>query len=90
MSKSYRVEVQADAGGAWSGNALRFAEEQEAEAYARDLWGRWSAVRAYRVSPVEDRPTHQWDGDRAVPIVVEGARPVLRVIQGGKAEERVW
>ena len=73
MSKSYRIEVQADSSGTWSSNALRFAEEQEAEAYARDLYVRWPVVRQYRVTPSDDAPTDRWDGSRAVPIQQGGA-----------------
>lgn len=73
MSKSWKAEVQADSSGTWSGNALRFATENEAENYARDLYSRWTAVRQYRVVESDGRPTHQWDGDRAVPIPAGGA-----------------
>jgi hypothetical protein len=87
MPKSFKVEVQADSTRQWSGNLLRFATEQEAEAYARDLWSRWSAVRQYRVVRVDEEPTDAWNFDahhvgpirQAVPV----SPPALRVIDGG-------
>ena len=47
--RSYKAEVIADNSGQWCGNALRFATREEAEAYARDLFSRWTAVREWRV-----------------------------------------
>lgn len=56
---SYAVEVQtAGDGDAWSGNALRFATKLEAEEYAKDLFFRWTAVKAYRVVESSD-PVNQ-------------------------------
>ena len=49
MGRSYAVEVIADASGEWCGNALRFATREEAEAYARDLFSRWTLVKEFRV-----------------------------------------
>jgi hypothetical protein len=72
MSKSWKAEVQADSSRTWSSNMLRFAEKQEAEAYARDLWSRWSAVREYRVVASENAPTHRWEGQHAAPIPAGG------------------
>ena len=46
---SWMAEVIADSGGKWCGNALRFATQAEAEAYAGDLAWRWTAVRQSRV-----------------------------------------
>lgn len=42
-------EVQTDNSGKWYGNALRFATEAEADAYAADLAMRWTLVRDIRV-----------------------------------------
>lgn len=61
MSKSYKPEVQTDSSGKWYGNALRFATREEAEANARDLYGRWTLVRAYRASESDDEPNYRWD-----------------------------
>ncbi len=46
---SYKVEVQADASGAWTSNAMRFGSEAAAQKYGRDLMMRWMAVREMRV-----------------------------------------
>jgi len=46
---SYKVEVQADSTGTWCGNGLRFATEEEATLYAKNLAWRWTAVREWRV-----------------------------------------
>lgn len=48
----FRVEVIADASGQWCGNGLKFDSREAAEAYARDLSGRWTAVREWRVQEV--------------------------------------
>ncbi|HEY1437398.1 MAG TPA: hypothetical protein VGG82_07835 [Casimicrobiaceae bacterium] len=53
---TYKVEVIADDSGKWCGNALRFAEHDEAEAYARDLAGRWTLVRDWRVVEEGEQP----------------------------------
>ncbi|MHC4179458.1 MAG: hypothetical protein ACYSWU_18250 [Planctomycetota bacterium] len=47
--KPYFVEVKADDSGRWCGNGLTFATIPEAEAYAKDLTSRWTAVREWRV-----------------------------------------
>jgi hypothetical protein len=49
-----QVEVIADNSGTWAGNALRFDTVDEAVAYGRDLAGRWTLVRNYRVVREED------------------------------------
>lgn len=45
----FAVEVIADSSEEWVGNGLKFATLAEAEAYAKDLWSRWTAVRSWRV-----------------------------------------
>jgi hypothetical protein len=45
----YAVEVIADSSEVWCGNALKFPTIEAAEAYAKDLWSRWTAVRSWRV-----------------------------------------
>jgi hypothetical protein len=45
----YRVEVIADESGQWAGNSLHFGSVEAAEAWARDLWSRWTLVREWRV-----------------------------------------
>lgn len=49
----YKAEVIADNSGKWVGNALQFKTREEAETYVRDLASRWTAVREWRVVPVE-------------------------------------
>ncbi len=49
----YKVEVIADNSGEWTGNALQFDTVEKAEEYARDLAGRWMAVRQWRVWDME-------------------------------------
>lgn len=51
---SFAAEVIADGSGEWVGNGLRFASAAEAEAYAKDLYSRWTAVREFRVVPSSD------------------------------------
>ena len=55
---SFAPEVIADSSG-WTGNALRFATEKEAEIYVRDLSMRWFAVRETRVVPSTDAPNYE-------------------------------
>lgn len=68
MNKSFKGEVIADSSGKWSGNALRFATEEEAGKYIRNLGLRWTLVEETRVVPSEDEVTHFWDGFFARPI----------------------
>jgi len=65
---SFKAEVIADASGKWSSNSLRFATEAEAEAYVRDLAGRWTSVRETRVVASDDQVGHAWDGAKAAPL----------------------
>jgi hypothetical protein len=46
---SWKVEVQADGTGTWASNGVRYTTKSTAEAAARDLAGRWTSVRAWRV-----------------------------------------
>ena len=48
---TYKVEVIADSSGIWVGNTLEWRTTEEAEAYAKDLMGRWTQVREWRVVP---------------------------------------
>lgn len=52
-----RVDVTDDMIG-WATNALRFDTQEEAEAYANDLGGRWLAVKAWRIVP-SDHPDRE-------------------------------
>jgi hypothetical protein len=70
--KSFKPEVIADSSGEWTGNALRFATKEEAEAWVRDLSMRWTLVRETRVvetdDPVTDRILFEADGWRRVSV----------------------
>jgi hypothetical protein len=58
---SFKAEVIADSSGKWVGNGLRFATEQEAIHYARDLMYRWTLVRDYRVVTSDDPANSKFD-----------------------------
>ena len=64
---SWKVEVVMDDSGEWECDSLRFATQQEAVAYARDLEFSCSAVRAKRVMESRDPVSHRW--------TTQGARP---------------
>jgi len=49
VTKCFKVEVVADSSGKWVGNGLTFETVDAAEAYARDLYSRWAAVREWQV-----------------------------------------
>jgi len=51
---SYKVEVLVCGETEWATNQLRFATKEEAEAYGRDLFRRWLAVREWRVTESEE------------------------------------
>ena len=52
--RSWKPEVMTD--GEWSSPGLRFATEEEAQAYADNLKGRWTLVTATRAAPSSDPP----------------------------------
>ena len=62
---SWKPEVQADSTGTWATNAVRFATKEEAEAYLKDLYSRWTAVRSTRISECDDPVTYVWENGRA-------------------------
>ena len=47
-------------GGAWCGNALRFATREEAEANAADVFRRWTSPTEYRVEESTDPVNYRW------------------------------
>ena len=53
--KPYRVEVIADSSGKYCGNGLTFPTVDKASEYARDLFGRWTLVTAWRVVDTEGK-----------------------------------
>jgi len=67
----YKAEVQTG-GTAWDGNALVFATEDEAVAYAKDLMSRWMLVTDYRAVECQDEVNYRWsDEGGAVALPVE-------------------
>jgi hypothetical protein len=58
---SWKPEVQADSTGKWATNAVRFETKEEAEAYLKDLFSRWIAVRDTRIVECDDPVTYKWD-----------------------------
>ena len=50
-TNKFKVEVHTVScqPGVWTGNGMTFDTKAEAEAYARDLFSRWTAVREWRV-----------------------------------------
>jgi hypothetical protein len=54
--KSFKVGVRSKSAEKWTYNALRFADERHAEAYAKDLMLRWKWVKETTVSLSEDEP----------------------------------
>lgn len=65
---SYAPEVIADSGGKWSGNALRFATEEEAQIYVADLQRRWFLVTETRVIPSSDPVNYEIKDGRISPL----------------------
>jgi hypothetical protein len=51
-------------GGAFAGNALRFATREEAEASAHDLAMRWTLVQSFRADESDDPVNCEWDSSR--------------------------
>jgi hypothetical protein len=65
VARSWGAQVIADNSGEFCGNGLRFATKAEAEAYAEELRGRWSLVRATRAVPLELAPNYAFEGGAA-------------------------
>jgi hypothetical protein len=65
---SWAPEVSVDASGKWSGNAVRFATKDEAEAWAFDRMMRWTAVRDTRVVESQDPVNYRWIDNQLVRI----------------------
>ena len=65
---SFKPEVIADSSGKWSGNALRFATRQEAEANVQDLMMRWFAVRDTRVVECDDPVNYSYVDQKLLPL----------------------
>lgn len=61
---SYAPEVIVDNSGKWSGNGLRFATREEAEANVADLFSRWILVKSTRVVESTDPVNYAWVNGR--------------------------
>jgi hypothetical protein len=46
----------------WATNALRFATKEEADAWGRDLLGRWTAAKETESRPSTDPVNYRWTG----------------------------
>lgn len=51
---SWKPELQVSGENGWHTNALRFATKEEAEASAKELYGRWTMATAWRAAECED------------------------------------
>lgn len=63
---SWKPEVRVPHDDKWYDNATRFETKEEAEAYARDLESRWTAVREARTVETKDPVTAAWVDGRTV------------------------
>lgn len=68
---SFRPEVQTDDSGEWYPNGLRFATEEEAQRYVKELATRWLLVRDRRVVPSKDPVNYELTSDGALKRVKE-------------------
>jgi len=61
---SYQIEVKTTHRGVtgWTGNAVRFATLEEADAYGVDLLFRWTTPSDYRVVDSTDPVNYRFDG----------------------------
>lgn len=73
MTTSYAPEVRTGDDPKFYGNALRFATFEEAEAYAKDLMGRWLLVVEYRAVPASGEVNYRWDSEKKVAVPVARA-----------------
>jgi hypothetical protein len=65
---SWAPEVIADSSGKWSRNSLRFATQEEAEASARELAGRWWLVTDYRAAPAQEPVNYRFVEGKNQPL----------------------
>jgi len=63
---SFKVEISD--GSDFNSNALRFATEEEAKAYADDLMSRWMAAKESRVVPSDEPVNRKWVNGKLEPI----------------------
>ncbi len=55
--RSWKVGVKTAGDADWVYNSLRFPTKEQADAYGRDLWSRWTAVTEWESHPSDDAPT---------------------------------
>ena len=55
--RSWKVGVKTAGDSDWVYNALRFPTKEQADAYGRELWSRWTAVTEWESHPSDDEPT---------------------------------
>lgn len=65
---SWAPQVQTGLSDTWTGNTLRFATKEEAEANVRELSMRWLAVRLTRVVASTDPVNYRWQDGRLVAV----------------------
>jgi hypothetical protein len=63
---SFKAEVKTTPSEPFASNALRFATESEATAYARDLAGRWTLVLAWQVVKSPDPVNSRWSEEKGL------------------------
>ena len=49
---AFRVDCAVHGESRYAANGLTFSTEEDAEAYARDLYSRWTMLKTWRVVPV--------------------------------------
>jgi hypothetical protein len=74
---SFKPEVIADSSGKWTGNALRFATREEAEAQVLDLMMRWTSVHDTRVVESDDPVNYRYVDGRLERFVPEAATSAI-------------
>ncbi len=72
--KSWAPYVMTDSYG-YSTNGLRFATQEECEAYCEDLEGRWVLVRHYAPCVSDDEVNYRWENGQAVRLEEANATP---------------
>lgn len=61
-TKSFKIEVIADATGTWSSNGVAFNTYAEAQDYGKDLSARWTLVTDMRVIESSEEPSYTFTG----------------------------
>jgi len=57
---SWKPEIKVHNDPKWYDNAVRFATEAEAIAYAKDLEARWTSAEKIRATETKDPVTGEW------------------------------